>query len=356
MKIVHVAEAFASGIAVFIHSLVDNMKEDQHIIIHGDRPHVMPADEVKRTFRMPNVSFMRWPSAVRNISPLKDLKAAGALYKMLKEIKNIDVVHLHSSKAGFLGRVVCRFLGIQTVIYTPNGAPFLIGKTALSNRIFKILEKTGSLFGGTVVCCSQSEWQAYTDLNIPAVKINNGIKQVQPKATITANDDFTVVTSGRIADQKNPSLFNAIARYFEEWSDISFVWVGDGDARAQLTASNIQVTGWLPQPEAKTLIQRADVYLSTARFEGLSFAGLEALHLEKPMLLTDCIGNRDMARSSNGDLFRGEGDAIIKLLRYFNNRLMLPVMGRHSARLCAQEFNINNTYHQYRRLYKSNNI
>lgn len=357
MKIVHVVEAFASGIAVFIHSLVENMKEDEHLVIHGDRPHVMPAEDVKRTFRMTNVAFVRWPSVTRNIRPLKDIRAAKALYRTLKNLNEhggIDVVHLHSSKAGFLGRVVCRMLGIRTVIYTPNGAPFLIGKTVLTNAIFKVLEKVGSLFGGTVVCCSQSEWQAYADLGIPAIKINNGIKQTRAQNTSNANDDFTVVTSGRIADQKNPSLFNAIARYFEEWPDISFVWVGDGD-RAQLTATNIQVTGWLPQQEAKDLVQRADVYLSTARFEGLSFAGLEALHLEKPVLLSDCIGNRDMARNANGDLFRGEGDAVNKLWRYFNNRLMLPVMGRHSALLCAQEFNAHNTYHQYRRLYKSDN-
>jgi glycosyltransferase involved in cell wall biosynthesis len=105
------------------------------------------------------------------------------------------------------------------------------------------------------------------------------------------------------------------------------------------------------------MIRGADVYLSTARFEGLSFAGLEALHLEKPVLLTDCIGNRDMnARGSNGDLFRSEGEAVVKLLRYFNNRLMLPVMGSRSAELCASEFNIQNTYHQYRSLYKSDII
>jgi glycosyltransferase involved in cell wall biosynthesis len=321
----------------------------------------MRAEDVKRQFSGVHVSFLRWPSARRNISPWRDLKASVELYGFLKDLKRqgaVDVVHLHSSKSGFLGRVVCRILRIRNVIYTPNGAPFLVGKTALSNRLYKVLEQVGARFGGTVVCCSQSEWQAYRDLGIDATRINNGIRVTEaPPPPRSEGGRFTVITSGRITDQKNPGLFNAIARYFEEWPAFEFVWVGDGDERAHLTARNIRVTGWLKGEQVRPLVHHADVYLSTARFEGLSFAGLDALRLGKPVLLTDCIGNRDLnARGSNGDLFRSESEAVVKLLRYFNNRLMLPVMGSRSAELCAAEFDIQDTFYQYRSLYKSDSI
>jgi glycosyltransferase involved in cell wall biosynthesis len=358
MKIVHVVEAFASGIAVFINSLVENMPDDFHVIIHGERELVMKSEDVKRIFPKANVLFIRWNSAGRSISLKKDVAAFRELYSLLKGLNaegRVDAVHLHSSKSGFLGRAVCMTLGIKNVIYTPNGAPFLIGQSIFSNTLYKILEKVGSWFGGTVVCCSLSEWKAYRELGIDATNINNGIPvKALPKArpSVKPGNGFRVITSGRIAYQKNPSLFNAIARYFEELPSFEFVWVGDGDGRPLLTAKNIQVTGWLPGEEAKALITGADVYISTAKFEGLSFAGLEALELQKPMLLTDCIGNRDMAgNGSNGDLFRSEDDAVIKIMRYFNNRPMLPVMGMHSAALCAQEFNVKSTYSQYRQLY-----
>jgi glycosyltransferase involved in cell wall biosynthesis len=356
MKIVHVAEAFAGGIAVFINSLVENMRDDEHIIIHGDRYWVMKAEEVKKMFPTANVCFIPWTSAGRSIHPVKDMMALKELCGFIKEIEKegrIDAVHLHSSKSGFLGRVACRLIGFRNVIYTPNGAPFLIGKSWLSNTLYKVLERVGSWFGGEVVCCSLSEWKAYKDLGIAASHINNGIS-VGPhkKPMVKPQAGFKVITSGRIAPQKNPALFNAIAQYFEEWSAFEFIWVGDGDDRPLLTSSNIQVTGWLPRDSAKSLIVDADIYLSTAKFEGLSFAGLEALDMQKPMLLTDCIGNRDLAgKGSNGDLFRNEGDAIVKILRYFNNRPMLPIMGRHSGQLCKQEFNIKDTFLRYRQLY-----
>ena len=142
MTIVHVVEPFASGIAVFVKYISETMPEDLHIIIHGERRQVMPAIDVKRTFSSSNVRFIKWRSAQRSINPFKDFLALGELYKILGRLRNkdlVDGVHLHSSKSGFLGRIACRLLGIKNVFYTPHGAPFLSGKTAL----FKISLPTG---------------------------------------------------------------------------------------------------------------------------------------------------------------------------------------------------------------------
>ena len=374
MKIVHVVEPFASGIANFVRSLVENLNDDHHIIVHGEREYVMKSAEVKQFFKKGNVRFIRWKSAQREISLRKDTIAFMELYTILKRLKkqnHIDAVHLHSSKSGFLGRLACRFAKIKTVVYTPNGAPFLVGNTRFSNYLYKQLEKLGSAFGGQVVCCSPSEWKAYQALGIDALNINNGIAVGRPVLPSTvapghhtpaavlsdhtpAPSKFTVATSGRIVGQKNPALFNAIASYFEEFEDFEFLWVGDGEDRGQLTAKNIRITGWLPSKETKTLIAHSQVYLSTSNFEGMPFAVLEALILKKPVLLSDCIGNRDIVHKGlNGDLFRNEDEAIVKILRYFNNQDMLDVMGEYSQQFCEQEFDVHSTFTSYRDLYKS---
>jgi len=383
MKIVHVVEPFASGIATFVRTLVENLQDDLHIIVHGEREHVMKSAEVKQDFPKGNVRFIRWKSAQRAISLRKDTIAFMELYTILKRLKrqnNIDAVHLHSSKSGFLGRLACKMARIDTVVYTPNGAPFLVGNKKFTNYIYRQLERLGSAFGGQVVCCSPSEWQAYQALGIDAVNINNGIAVeeqpvgktglLQPAALLPRLSNsrmaalaltdpshparFRVVTSGRIVGQKNPALFNSIARYFEEFKDFEFLWIGDGEDREQLTAKNIIVTGWLPAKETKTLLASSQVYLSTSLFEGLPFAVLEALVLKKPVLLSDCVGNRDIVHKGlNGDLFRNEDEAIIKILQYFNNQDMLEVMGEYSQQFCEQEFDVNSTFTSYRDLYRS---
>lgn len=357
MKIVHVVEPLAGGMVTFLSSLVENLPEDTHIIVHGPREHLTPLPAVKKQFAYPNVRFIRWPSARRSIGP-KDIAAFIELYTILKRLKNsnmLDVVHLHCSKGGFIGRVVCRMLGLQHVaIYTPNGAPFMAGNNVVSNFVYKKLEKMASLFGGQVVCCSPSEQKAYENEGIKAITINNGIpyKSRRYRKPLKKHTGFVVVTSGRIVDQKNPALFNQIARYFQEFPDFTFLWVGDGEARDKLTAKNIKVTGWVPPTKVNDLVAAADVYISTSRYEGLSFAVLEALAMNLPVLLTDCIGNKDLMNSLNGAVFSDANDAVNSLLRFYNNTSMLEVMGEHSGSHCRTNFNLADTFRRYERLYQ----
>jgi glycosyltransferase involved in cell wall biosynthesis len=359
MRIVHVVEPLAGGIVTFLASLVENLPGDTHIVVHGRREHVTPLAEVKKKFAYPNVKFIRWTSAQRSLHPTKDIKAFIELYRILKKLKEkklMDVVHLHCSKGGFLGRVACRMLGLQhLVIYTPNGAPFMAGTNIISNYMYKLLEQAASFFGGQVVCCSPSEQEAYRKAGIEAITINNGIPYQQilrQEKTVRKDNVFRVVTSGRIVDQKNPGMFNRIALFFEEFTNFEFLWVGDGDDRELLTAKNIRVTGWLPAGKVNGILAKADVYLSTARYEGLPFAVLEALAMDRPVLLTDCIGNRDLNNNLNGAVFSDQQQAIYRLLQFYNNASMLKVMGQHSGSFCKSHFNLADTFRRYQKLYQ----
>jgi glycosyltransferase involved in cell wall biosynthesis len=359
MVVVHVVEPFAAGVAVFLKYLAETMPHDLHLIIHGERKEVMSAAEVKKTFSLSNVRFIKWKSAQRAISPLKDFAALAELYKILQRLKKsnlVDSVHLHSSKSGLLGRIACRMLDIKNVLYTPNGAPFLSGKTWFSKYFYRQVEKIGDRFGGKVVCCSVSELDAYLRLGIKATHISNGVAvEVNPSTkTDTFKEKFRIITSGRIASQKNPCLFNKIANYFSEFEQFEFIWAGDGDDRQLLDAKNITVTGWLKEKQIEQLVAESDIYLSTALYEGMSFGVLEALILNKPVLLTRCIGNMDVVKNGiNGDLFKTETEAIVKILEYYNNRDMLKIMGGFSKSICETEFNIRNNFSSYRELYSN---
>ncbi len=358
MTILHVVEPFASGIAVFVKSLTETMPDDVHIIIHGERRQEIAASEVKKTFPQKNIRFIKWRSAQRSVNPLKDFLALSELYKIIRRLKRknlADAVHLHSAKSGLLGRVACRLAGIDNVVYTPNGAPFLSGKSKLANYFYRQLEKFGHGLGGEVVCCSESEMEAYKKIGIAGRFVNNGI-ELQPMAPQAGQvGRFKIITSGRIVAQKNPELFNAIATYFQEFDDFEFIWAGDGEDRAVLKANNITVTGWVPNEQVKALVAQSHIYLSTSLYEGLSFGVLEAMALKKTMLLSHCIGNVDAVKSGlNGDLFKNEMEAIIKLLNYYNNREMLHIMGDYSHQICKTEFDAQNNFTSYRSIYNGN--
>lgn len=357
MIIVHIVEPFASGIAVFVKSLTEAMTGDIHIVVHGERKEEMTAAQVKKNFPKENVRFIRWHNAQRSINPIKDLLALAELYKILRRLKNkslVDAIHLHSSKSGFLGRIACRMAGISNVFYTPNGASFLSAPNRITKYVYTLVEKIGNLIGGNVICCSLSELKEYMKLGINASYVNNGITISNQKPQVERNpgDKFRIVTSGRIEKQKNPLLFNRIAAYFEDMDQLEFIWIGDGGYKKAFTSKNIKVTGWLDNKGVHSYVSSSHIYLSTSRYEGLSFAVLEALALKKPVLLSNCTGNTDIVKQGlNGDLFNTYDEAIIKILQYYNNRAMLEVMGNFSAEICKAEFDVKENFKSYRQLY-----
>lgn len=355
MRIVHVVEPFASGVVTFVKSLVVHLPNDYHIVVHGERPEVMKKAEVKKLFPRHQVKFIHWKSAQRGLNPIKDLKALFELRSILKRFHDVDAVHLHSSKSGFLGRLVCRWLNIRQVIYTPNGAPFLVKDSRLKRLLYKHLELIGDSFGGKVVCVSASEAEAYRQLGISATYINNGTCVSTGKSsgeTEIATNKFIIAFTGRILAQKNPKRFNEIAEYFLPYPNIEFVWVGDGPDRNVLTSANIRITGWISEDEVKNELAKASLYLSSADYEGLSFGVLDAMGLGKPLILSNCIGNKDIIRYGvNGDLYDSVTQACTQIFYYINNPFMLEAMGTYSKNLCSTEFNAASSAGSYRIAY-----
>lgn len=86
-----------------------------------------------------NVKTHIIPSLIREINPLRDLKAYNNIKRLIKR-GNYDVVHCHSTKAGILGRLAAKQLKVRNVIYTVHGWWGI-------NR-YKGLKKKNSNYGG----------------------------------------------------------------------------------------------------------------------------------------------------------------------------------------------------------------
>ncbi len=357
MVVVHVIEPFASGVALFVKSLTKVLSNDKHIVIHGERKDEIEADLVKKGFQTSNVKFIPWKSARRNITVFKDIQALIELYTILKRLKKAglcDAVHLHSAKSGFLGRIVCRMLNLQNVYYTPNGASFLSTNSYIKRFIFKKLEIAANKLCGKVICSSASEFNEYNKLGIKSLYVNNGVETSDyvPIQLSKPSEKFRIITCGRIVAQKNPELFNQIASYFIGLDNFEFIWIGDGPDSGILTSPNIKITGWLQEHDVSDLIMKGDVYVSTSQYEGLSFAALEAMSLKKALLLTDCVGNRDIVKQGvNGDLFSNKRSAISKIIHYQNNREMLYVMGELSSEIKKVEYDMYDNFKIYKDIY-----
>lgn len=351
MKIVHVTEAFESGVLEFLRCLTHSTPDMEHVIVYG-RHHSF--EKAYKSFP-DNVNFVAWPEINTKISPRKDLIALNHLIKILKGLKPIDVIHLHSSKAGILGRVAARRIGHKKVIYAPHGATFLRKDVSVIARTaFATIEKAVTIFPAKVVGVSKSEADAYKRLGIKAWHVNNGKSFPEPPVKNTTQNIFTIATTGRAMAQKNPALFNTIASAFTDNEHVRFIWIGDGVDRHMLTSSNIEITGWVDRTEVERLLQTADLYISTALWEGLSYAVLEAMSMRLPLLLTNCPGNNDLVENGiNGFLFNYPAQAVDFINQYFDNRELLAAHGNASYNMVQTNFSVEQMAQGYREVYSS---
>ncbi len=351
MRALHIVESFGAGVFDFLVEIVNGTAEYRHTIIHGMRQET--PDSFQDFFPEETV-FHFWKHAGKEIGPVRELFALVKLIQLMKSIPPCDVIHLHSSKAGFHGRISCRILGTQdSVLYSPHGAAFL--RTDISRRkarYYAFLENIASRCGGQIICGCATESSAFRERGMNAVHINNGIACDKILHSPPPGEITVVGTSGRITYQKNPALFNEIAEAFAPDPSIQFIWFGDGELRHVLSSPNIQISGWMPKDELVRKLGYIDIYLSTSLWEGLPLSVLLAMCAGKPVVLSDCIGNRDLVENGrSGFIFSQKEEAISCIEKLRSDKRLMQEMGIASHKMLLDNFYLDSMVCQYIKLY-----
>lgn len=369
IKLFHIVESFGGGVFTALTQIVNNL--DPHdfdiSIVYSLRPEITL--DFKERFR-PDIRFINLPM-VREIKPFHDLKSLYSLWKLLKN-ELPHVVHLHSSKAGVLGRIAARFSNISRVFYSPHGFSFLRQDVdeKVRNR-YRLFERIASYFGGTVIACSEGELDAAKSVASRVVLIPNSIdieaidRLINPSSTlsIVENSKITVGTAGRITPARNPALFGKIAKEItlNTVGMAKFLWVGGGENVYDLSGSPVEITGWLSHNEAiKRIAEDIDIFLHTSLWEGMPIAILEAMALSKPLVATDIIGNRDVVKhGETGFLCKDFEELVQSVLKLVKNPDLRKKMGEAGRSLVEKKFSLTSAIKCLSALYKGeeqNNI
>lgn len=210
-KILYIVEAMGGGVFTYIVDLANELvnKYDMYIAyaVRKQTPKNYKDYFDKR------IHLIEVKNFGRAINPTKDIAAFFEVKKIAAEVKP-DVIHLHSSKAGAIGRVA--FDGKIPMFYTPHGYSFLMENcNPTKRRVFKLIESVCAKRNCTTISCSVGEHQETLKLTKNAAYVNNGINMKELQEIVNQTEKvahpFTVFTLGRICYQKNPTLFNTIA-------------------------------------------------------------------------------------------------------------------------------------------------
>lgn len=271
------------------------------------------------------VPFTRSPFGISNI----------AAYKQLKEIidrEHYDIIHTHTPMGSVVTRLAARASRKKgtRVIYTAHGFHFFKGAPLLNWLIYYPVERYMARHTDTLITINKEDYErAKTQFKtnvryVPGVGIDpkkfdirlskKQRKDLRAEFGINEND-FVMIYVAELSKRKNQLwLIKALASFLREHPDAHLLLPGadslDGAAHKLVMKLSLQQQIHLPgyRTDIPSLMKASDIAVSASKQEGLPVNIMEAMYIGKPIVVTDCRGNRDLiADSENGSIVK-QGD------------------------------------------------
>lgn len=314
MQILLVTEPGVDGVFRHVEALASFLMERGHRI-HLAYSDVRGSDRLTQLVaKISAAGGMTVNLAVSNAPGQGDVVALLKLRKLVREARP-DVIHAHSSKAGALARALV-LLGVrQPVFYTPHAYYGLSGKGGMKSRVFNAVEAVLGRIGTTINLSEGERAFARDSLKIPQGRLRlianpvdcvrfrpaDAAKRMEIRAALGVPVGAILLGSvGRLAFQKDPlTLYHAFAKACQKRPELWLYHLGEGELSAECAAladqlgirSHIVRQTYLSEP--LSFYQALDGMILTSRYEGLSFAVLEALACDLPVILSRVPGNND---------------------------------------------------------------
>jgi glycosyltransferase involved in cell wall biosynthesis/ribosomal protein S18 acetylase RimI-like enzyme len=317
----------------------------------------------------------------REIQPLRDFTGLLRLHRFLRE-ERYTIVHTHTSKAGFVGRLAAWMAGVPAIVHTVHGFAFHEQSPAAVRIFYSKLESIAARWCHRIVYVSQFHRGLALELGIcsPAQieAIPNGITPRPPSDTfdrdslrrdlgIGTQELFLLSVARLAADKGLANLIEAAAILRPCGRKFRVIIAGEGPARAELEKlvdrhrlSNL-VTFLGFREDVEDLFAASDLVVMPSLREGLSISLLEAMAAGKPIVASSIGSNREVA--SKGEMARLVPPSDPQMLALAIQQLVSdPVrMARLGAGARAifeshytEERMLSEYHHLYRRLVEEN--
>ena len=307
-----------------------------HVITGAAGPYL----DLLREAEIPTVAL----SALgRELHPLRDTRAAAQLHAALRRLRP-DVLSLHSSKAGALGRIVAPLLGLRP-LYTPHGWAFTTGVPEREARRYRRIERLLARLPGVIVdvCDFERELALAAGVGRPDdhVVIHNGMPERPelPLADPGRSPPHVVMVARFEAQKDHGTLLRALA-LVPDGLPWHLSLVGDGPLRSETAAlatalglgDRIRFVGALTDVAAT--LADAQAFVLASRWEGFPRSVLEAMRAGLPVIATRVGGVHEAIQDGAQGLLVAPGDAralaaaLTQVLGRPDLRMMLGAAGR----------------------------
>ena len=235
----------------------------------------------------------------RRVSPIADYLALWQITQTIRRLR-VDIIHTHSSKAGFLGRLGARLAGVPHIVHTPHGHVFEGYFSPAATRTFIALERLAARWTDRIITLSDEEARDHLRYGIGRprqfVTIPSGVdldpvRQATPVRLMSGSP--IIGTVARLAPVKGiEHLIAAASSILSELPGARFLIVGDGELRSALeakaracgVADRIHFAGY--RNDVPAILAGMDMFVLPSLNEGMGRVLVMAMALGKPIVAT----------------------------------------------------------------------
>lgn len=293
-----------------------------------------------------NIKQEQLSSLRRELSPLHELKALVELHRLYRKYEP-DIIHLHSSKAGILGRVA---FPKTKVVYTVHG----FDSVRVAYRKYLPIERALQNRCKAIVGVSQ-----YDVRNLQAEGIRNHVELVyngihepqKPEAdpfVDIVGYEHKVLCIARLASPKRVDLFLKVASLLPQYA---FIWIGNQHEVTMKCPTNVFFRGNLSNAGGYNVY--ADLFMLPSDYEGLPIVIIEALACGKPVVASAVGGISELLNGTNGFAVQNDAKEMADKIAYIlSDEDLYRQMSETARKTYLRSFTVNKMLAGYLRVYE----
>ena len=318
---------------------------------------------VSRAKKVKHLKLYDVPNLRREVSIINDIRAFLYLYKLIKK-ENFTIIHTHSSKAGFLGRIAAMLNKTPIVIHTIHGFAFHDYMNSFKKNIFIYLEKLSAKWTHGLVTVSNLNKKKVVDLGIaPIEKLKNiysGIdltlfineKNDQFRKELNLDSNHLLLGSvGRLSNQKDPiTMIEAFCIVIKRFPNAHLTLVGDGELLDEILIKidQLQLNGRVHLAGNKNdpwkIYHSLDLFIMSSIYEGLGRSITEALSCGVPVVCTSVEGVPEIVRDNETGILvppKDPGALATGIINSLNDMDNAKRMAEEGRKFVNENFDVN---------------
>ena len=326
LRIAHIVEGFLGGTSTYMKSVLPGLVArgfDVTLICSLYRCRADANSMLRELFESGvriEVIAMR-----RQINPVRDVAALIRIWRLLKK-RRIDIVHTHCSKAGAVGRMAAKLVGVRAIVHSPHCFVFVRCGGYLQRRMYLAFERLFGKLTDMLIGVSASEAKlavrskvvsrnksvcSPNGLHVDKCGIYKSASMLKQKLGIDAGTSV-VSTACRLVEYKGIIRLLEAAMMVRS-GPVVFLVAGEGKERMAAErfitdnglTEKVRLLGYVDDMER--IYSVSDVVVLCSDAEAHPYLLLEAMRAQRPIVATRVIGNCDLITDRRTGLLCGQG-------------------------------------------------